>query len=59
MLMLIGVLVLIVDVLFLGMLFFFLPNLLSCYALPGNPVIIENLVSISRDNPFIFLFFLS
>jgi hypothetical protein len=52
MLMLIGALVLIVDV--LGMLSFFLPNLLSCYVLPGNPVIIENLLSISkmtRDNP--------
>lgn len=47
MLMLIGALVLIVDVLFLGMLSFFLPNLLFCYVLPGNPVIIENLLSIS------------
>ena len=59
MLMRIGALVLIVDVLFLGMLSFFLPNLLSSYVLPGNPVIIENLFSISkmtRENPFSFSF---
>jgi len=49
MLMLIVVLVLIID---MGMLPFFLPNLLSCYVLQGNPVIIENLLSILRDNPF-------